>query len=143
MDLDVGNAINVFNKDGLYVKFMCAEGGLYLLDIDDGYTTVSEQQGNFSALDNKRAEHTRYIQKCLCLPSDVNCANALDKGGIQECGINRQHIKIANIIWGLPKASIKGKTVQRTNKMPRESGIITHIPPTISEQYGKVALGVS
>ena len=50
MDLDVGNAINVFNKDGLYVKFMCAEGGLYLLDIDDGYTTVSEQQGNFSAL---------------------------------------------------------------------------------------------
>ena len=37
MDSNVENAINVFNKDGLYyVKFMCAEGGLYLLDIDDG-----------------------------------------------------------------------------------------------------------
>ena len=35
MDSDIENAINVFNEDGSYVKFRCADGGLYLLDIDD------------------------------------------------------------------------------------------------------------
>ena len=69
--------------------------------------------------------------------------DALDKGAIQKCGgiDRRQHIKIVNIIWGPVKASIEGKTVQRTNKMPRKSGVITHVPPTILEQYGNVTLG--
>ena len=149
MDSDIENAINVFNEDGSYVKFRCADGGLYLLDIDDSsdatnifFTTVAEEKGNFSPIDSKRAEHARYIQKCLCLPSDVDFGDALDKGSIQECGIDRRHIKIANIIWGPAKASIEGKTVQRTNKMPRESGVITHVPPTILERYGDVTLGV-
>ena len=108
------------------IKFRCAEGGLYLLDI----------------YDVNRAEHVRYIQNVLCLPSDVNFADTLDKRGIQECGIDKRHIQIANIIWGPPKASIEGTAVQRTNKIPRDSSVITCIPPTILERYGKVALGV-
>ena len=106
MDSDIDNAIKVFNEDGSYVKFVCAKGGLYVLELDKGNEetiyniTVNEQQANFSSTDNKKAELARYIQECLCLPSDKDFADAIDKGGIRECGINRRHIKIANIIFG-------------------------------------------
>ena len=78
----------------------------------------------------------------MCLPSDVDLADAIGKGGIQECGINRRHIKIANIIYGPAKAAIEGKTVQRKNKMPCDSSMILSIPPSIIERYGYVTLGI-
>ena len=67
------------------------------------FTTVSEQKDHFSDVDNKRAELAKYIQECLCLPSDKNIAEAIDTGGIKECGIERRHIKIANISLDLPR----------------------------------------
>ena len=57
---------------------------------------------------------------------------------IKECGNDRKHIKIANIILGPAKATIEGKT----NKIPRDSGLITHIPSNILERYGMVTLGL-
>ena len=83
-----------------------------------------------------------YIQECLCLPSTKDFAAAIDIGGIKECGIERRHIKIANIIHGPTKAAIEGKTIQRTNKMPRDSGLITNLPPSVLESYGMVTLGL-
>ena len=148
MDSDIENAIKVFNEDGSYVKFVCSKGGLYVLELDKGNEetvyniTVTEQQENFSNTDNKKAELARYIQECLCLPSDIDFADAIDKGGIRECGIDRRHIKIANIIFGPAKAAVEGKTVQRTNKMPRDSGLISHVPDTIRKRYGSVTIGV-
>ena len=103
---------------------------------------MSEQKGHFSDADNKRADRARYLQECLCLPSDKDFAVAIDTVGIKECGIDRRHIKIANNILGPIKATIEGKTVQQTNKMPRDSGLITHIPPSILERYGMVTLGI-
>ena len=105
-------------------------------------TTVSEHRDHFSDVDNKKADLARYIQECLCLPSNKDFAEAIDTGGIKECGIDRRHIKIANIIHGPAKAAIEGKTVQRTNKMPRDSGLITNLPPSILERYGMVTLGL-
>ena len=83
---------------------MCVQDGLYCVNLDDGgehinyLTTVSEQKDHFSDIDNKKADLARYIQECLCLPSGNDFADAIDKGGIKECGVNRRHIKIANII---------------------------------------------
>ena len=148
IDSDVENVINVLNEDGSYIKFVCVNNGLHCINLDNSgehvnyLTTVSEQKDYFSDVDNKRAELARYIQECLCLPSDMDFAEAIDTGGIKECGIDRRHIKIANIILGPTKADIEGKTVQRTNKMPRESGLITHIPPSILERHGMVTLGL-
>ena len=121
---------------------------MYVLDLELGdeetifNITVTDQQENFSETDNKKVDLARYIQECLCLPSDVDFADAIDKGGIRECGIDRRHIKIANIIYGPAKASMEGKTVQRTNKMPRDSGLISHLPLSILERYRAVTLGV-
>ena len=61
MDSDVENAINVYNEDGLYIKFVCVQDGLYCIDLggNGGYTnfltTVSEQKEHFSDVDNKKA----------------------------------------------------------------------------------------
>ena len=55
---------------------MCVNDGLYCINLDDSgghancFTTVSEHKDHFSDVDNKRAELARYIQECLCLPSD-------------------------------------------------------------------------
>ena len=103
MDSDVGNAINVFNEDGPYIRFVCMYDGLYCINLDNSggcvnyLTTASEQKDHFSDVDNKRAELARYIQECLCLPSDKDLAGAIDTGGIKLCGIDWRHIKIANI----------------------------------------------
>ena len=124
MDLDVENVINVYIDDGSYIKFICVQNELYCIHLDDNggwtnfLTTVVEQKEQFSDIDDKKTALARNIQECLCLPSNVDLVDAIEKGGIKECGIDRRHIKIANIIYGPAKAAIEGKTVQRKNKMP-------------------------
>ena len=101
MDSDEENAINVYNRDGSYIKFVCVQDGLYYINLDNSggctnfLTTVSDQKEHFSDVDNKRTALVQYIQECLCLPSNVDLADVIDKGGVQECG----HIKVANIIF--------------------------------------------
>ena len=115
MDSNVEIAINVFNEDRSYINFVCVNGGLYCINLDGSggnvkyLTTVSEQKYHFSDIDNKKADLARYIQERLCLPSDKDFTEAIDTGGIKECGLNRRHIKIANIILGPAKADIEGK----------------------------------
>ena len=124
MDSDVKNAINVFNEDGPYIKFVCVSDGLYCINLANSgghvnyLTTVSEQKDHFSNVDNKKVDLARYIQECLCLLSNKDFAKAIDTGGIKERGVDRRHIKIANIIPGPAKAAIEGKPVHQTNKMP-------------------------
>ena len=85
---------------------------MYCVNLDDSgehtnyLTTVSEQKDDFSDNDSKKAVLARYIQECLCLASDIDSTEAIDKGGIKECGVDRRHIKIANIIFGPAKATI-------------------------------------
>ena len=65
MDSDVENAINIFNEDGSYIKFVDVHDGLYCINLDnsDGHvnylTTVSEQKDHFSDVDNERTELAR------------------------------------------------------------------------------------
>ena len=59
---------------------MSVNDGLYCINLDDSgghvnyLTTVSEQKDHFSDVDNKKADLARYIQECLCLPSDKDFA---------------------------------------------------------------------
>ena len=56
MDSDVENAINVFNEDGSYTKFVCVNDGLYCINLDNSgghmnyLTTVSELKDHFLML---------------------------------------------------------------------------------------------
>ena len=93
MDSDVENAINVYNEDGSYIKFVCVQDGLYCIDLDNNggytnfFTSVSKQKEHFSDVDNKKATLAQYVQECLCLPSDNDLADLIDKGGVQESGL--------------------------------------------------------
>ena len=97
MDSDVENAINVYNDDGSYIKFVCVQDGLYCINLDSSgehtnfLTTVADKKTHFSNLDNKKAALACYIQEYLCLPSDIDLADAIDKGGIKKCGIDRRY----------------------------------------------------
>ena len=88
MDSDVENAINVYNEDGSYIKFVCVQNGLYCIDLDSNgghtnfLTTVFEQREHFSDVDNQKADVARYVQECLCLPSNKDMADAIEKAGI-------------------------------------------------------------
>ena len=89
-----------------------------------------------------KADLVRYIQECLYLPSDEYFTEAIDTGAIKECGIDRRHINIANIILGPTNAAIEGNIVQQIKKMQRNNGLITHIPASILERYGMVTLNI-
>ena len=148
MDSDVENAINAYNDDGSYIKFVCVQDGLYCINLDSSgeytnfLTTVVDQKDHFSHVNNKRAALARYIQICLCLSSNVDLADVIDKGGIKECGIDRRNIKISNAIYRPAQAAVEGKTVQRKNKMRRDSSLTTNIPSSIIERYENVTLGI-
>ena len=148
MDSDVENAINVYYYDGSYIKFVCNQDGLYCINLDSSgehtnfLTTVADKKTHISEIDNKKVALAHNIQECLCLPCDFDFADIIDNGGIREHGIDRRHIKIANIVYGPAQAAVERKTVQRKNKMPCDSSLINNIPPSIIEKYGYVSLGI-
>ena len=104
LDTRIDNAFYVYKDNGEYIRFQKEPNGLYCLHVDDGtspamlLTTVEKEKKLFSTLDVKRATLARYIQDCLCLPSDEDFANGLETGGIKECGVSRRNINIAKAI---------------------------------------------
>ena len=97
------------------MKFVCVQDGLYCINLNgDGrhtnyLTTGLEPQDHFSDIDNNKADLARYIQEYLCLPSDIDFSGVIEKGEIKECGVDRRHRKITNIIFGPAKAAIEGR----------------------------------
>ena len=77
----------------------------------------------------------------ICLPSDEDFVIGLEIEGISECGVSQSNIAIANAIYGPNKHSVQGKSVQRTNNMPREDQILG-VPPSILKHYGEVTVGI-
>ena len=109
MDSDVENAINMYNNDGSYINFVCVQVGLYCINLDSSgeytnfLTTVADQKDHFSDVDNKRAALARYVQKCLCLPSDVNIVDTIDKGGIRSVGLTESTSRLPTLSTIVPK----------------------------------------
>jgi hypothetical protein len=60
---------------------------------------------------------------------------------VKECGVSCRNINIAKVIFGPNKHSVEGKTVQRTNNMPREDYVLG-VPPSILKHYSKVTVGI-
>jgi hypothetical protein len=98
LDTAIENAFYVYADDGSYIKFELNKNNLYCLHVDDGssphifLTTVDGKSKSYSDLDVRRATLARDIQNRLVLPSDVDFANSLENGTIQECRINRRDI---------------------------------------------------
>jgi hypothetical protein len=115
LDTAIENAFYVYADDGSYIKFELNANKLYCLHVDDGtsphvfLTTVEGQSKSYSDIDVRRATLARDIQNRLLLPSDVDFANSLENGTIEECGINRRDIRIAKDIFGPNGNSLEGK----------------------------------
>jgi hypothetical protein len=147
LDTAIENAFYVYADDGSYIKFELNKNNLYCLHVDDGssphtfLTTVDGKSKSYSDLDVRRATLARDIQNRLVLPSDVDFANSLENGTIQECGINRRDIRIAKDIFGPNGNSLEGKTVQRKSKLARSDEVLD-LPRHIVDKYTNVTLAI-
>jgi hypothetical protein len=143
----IENAFYVYADDGSYIKFELNKNKLYCLHVDDGSSphiflpTVDGESKSYLDLDVRRATLARDIQNCLVLPSDVDFANSLENGTIQECGINRRDTRIAKDIFGPNGNSLEGKPVQRKSKLAH-SDEVTDLPRHIVDKYINVMLGI-
>jgi hypothetical protein len=149
MDSAIDNAIYVFNEDGSYVRFAKTPNGMYCIDIttddDDhivmAHQTVKGESAHFSAIDCRRAAKVRELQEALACPSDFDLANAIEHNVIGNNPFTRRDVRIAKKIFGPDVPAMKGKTVKRKSKMPREDDI-TDIPHTIMKEYSEVHLSI-
>jgi hypothetical protein len=149
MDTAIDNAFYVFNEDGTYIRFARTNNGMYCIDIgaDDNDTmvmahqTVKGESAKFSALDCRRAEKIRDLQEVLACPSDFDLANAVEHNVIGNNPFTRRDVRIAKQIFGPDEPAMKGKTVKRKSKMPREDEI-SDLPPNIIKEYTDVHLSI-
>jgi hypothetical protein len=90
LDTAIENAFYVYADDGSYIKFELNANNLYCLHVDDGSSphifliTVEGQSKSYSDIDVRQATLARDIQNRLLLPSDVDFANSLENGTIEE-----------------------------------------------------------
>jgi hypothetical protein len=148
MDTAIDNAFYVFNEDGTYIRFARTTNGMYCIDIkheDDhmvmAHQTVKGESSHFSAIDCRRAAKIRDLQEALAFPSDVDLANAVEHNVIGNNPFTRRDVRIAKKIFGPDEHAMKGKTVKRKSKMPKEDEI-TDLPSTIIKEYSKVHLSI-
>jgi hypothetical protein len=149
MDSAIDNAIYIFNEDGSYIQFAKTPNGMYCIDVatDDNnhivmaHQTVKEESAHFSAIDCRRAAKVRDLQETLACPSDFDLANAIEHNIIGNNPSTRRDIRIAKKIFGPDVPAMKGKTVKRKSKMPREDDI-SDIPPMIIQEYSDVHLSI-
>ena len=149
MDTAIENAFYVFNDDGSYIKFIPSSNGMYCLDIGAegeqaqvmAVQTVEDEKAKYSRIDCTRAEAIRKLQQVLACPSDVDLANAVEHNIIGPSPFTRRDVHIAKKIYGPDVPSLKGKTVKRQSKMPREDEM-SDLPPYIDKEYRDVYLSV-
>jgi hypothetical protein len=94
------------------------------------HQTVKGESAHFSAIDCRRAANVRNLQEVLACPSDVDLANAVEHNVVGNNPLTRRDIHIAEKIFGPDVPAMKGKTVKRKSKMPREDDI-SDIPSDI------------
>jgi hypothetical protein len=149
MDTAIDNAYYVFNEDGTYIRFSRTSNGMYCIDInteeDDhvvmAHQTVKGESAHFSAIDCRRAAKVRDLQQVIACPRDADLANAVEHNVIGNNPFTRRGICIAKKIFGPDVPAMKGKTVKRKSKMPREDDV-SDIPPNIIKEYSNVHLSI-
>jgi hypothetical protein len=149
MDTAIDNAFYVFNEDGTYIRFERTNNGMYCIDIHTGdddnivlaHQTVKNESAHFSAIDCRRAAKVRALQEALACPSDVDLANAIEHNVIGNNPFTRRDVRIAKKLFGPDIPAMKGKTVKKKSKMPREDEI-SDIPSNIIKEYSNVHLSI-
>jgi hypothetical protein len=105
------------------------------------HQTIKGESAHFSAIDCRRAAKIRDLQEILGCPSDVDLANAVEHNVIGNNPFTRRDVRIAKKIFGPDVPAMKGKTVKRKSKMPREDEI-SDLPSNIIKEYSNVHLSM-
>jgi hypothetical protein len=150
MDTAIDDAIYVLNQNGTYGRFSRTPNGMYCININvDGddhvamaHQTIKGESAHFSAIDCRRASKVRDLQEILACPCDNDLANAIENNVIDNNPFTRRDVPIAKKIFGRDVPAMKGKTVKRKSKMPREDNI-SSIPPNIIKEYSNVHLSIN
>jgi hypothetical protein len=115
------------------------------IDEDDhvimAHQTVKGESAHFSVIDCSRAAKIRELQEMLACPSDIDLANAVEHNVIGNNPFTRRDIRIAKKIFWPDVPAMKGKTVKRNSRMPREDEI-TDLSPSIMKEYSEVHLSI-
>jgi hypothetical protein len=149
MDTAIDNTFYVFNEDCTYIRFSRTPNGMYCIDInkdkDDhvvmAHQTVKGESAHFSAIDCRRAAKVWELQEVLACPSDIDLANAVEHNVIGNNPFTRRDIRITKKIFGPDVPAMKGKTVKRKSKMPREDDV-SDIPSNIIKEYSNRHLSI-
>jgi hypothetical protein len=139
----------MYSMKMVYIRFSQTSNGMYFIDINNdeddhvvmAHQTVKGESAHFSAIDCRRAAKVCDLQEILACPSDVDLANAVKYNVIGNNPFTRRDIRIAKKIFGPDVPVMKGKTVKRKSKMPREDDI-SDIPSDIIKEYSKVHLSI-
>ena len=152
MDTSITNAFYVFYQEGKYLYFhLCRATNLYRLDIEETteggciFTTVTGceateqrkaalQETGILQLDYNQTEKVQDLQQVLMCPRDEDLSNAIENNVIGNKSFTYQDVVNVNKLFWSDIAALKGKTVRRKSKLPREDATID-VPQAIVDQF--------
>ena len=85
-------------------------------------------------LDYNQAEKVRDLQQVLMCPSDEDLSNVIKNNVIGNNSFTCQDVVNTNKLFGSDIAALKGKTVRRKIKLPREDTTID-VPPAVVDWF--------
>ena len=150
------NSFVVWRKDGSSREFKPAARGLYYCDFTttDGVllnnyheepskvNTVSQNLKQYTSRQVTEAKRARQLQNTAGLTTKA-LLRMIDRRGLINCPVTREHVQRANVIWGVSTANLKGKTVRSsTTPVPLQSSTILPLPPSILKNHNPVVLGM-
>ena len=149
-DSEVEDAFFVHKEDKEPVKFKCTSQGIYAytipvcreenMELAESHLvdTVKENRKGYTQAQFDRAVKARSLYHELGAPTLENYKGFIKMGGVQNCPIRIEDIKIAQNIFGPDMATLKGKSTRRKPKAVLEDWI--ELPKEILEKHSKIEL---
>ena len=132
------------------MKFKCTKQGIYAFTIPTCHErkieaaeshlvdTVKENCKGYTQAQYDRAVKAWSLYHELGAPTMDNYKGFIKMGGVQNCPLRIEDIKIAQNIFGPDMATLKGKSTQRNPKPVLEDWI--EMPQEILEKHRKIEL---
>jgi hypothetical protein len=149
MDTNKFNAIILHRKDGSLIPFTPCNKGLYHYALQDHeslnnfWSMISTVAGNaqkFTKQQYKNAVLARHVQNIIMQPGSREFMD-VSINHIRNCPINKQHIQMAESIFGPNLGSLKGKTTYHAP--PHFVGHITPVPHDILATHSNILLTIN
>ena len=148
MDTNKTNSIVLHRNDGSLIHFTPCSKGLYRYALQHKeslnkfwsmISTVAENAKQFTKRQYRNAILARRVQNIIMRPGNREFMD-ISINHIRNCPINKQHIQMAESIFGPNLGSLKGKTTYHAP--PHVVGHITPVPHEILAAHRNIHLTV-